>query len=66
MPVESSTPFKSQKYVMKLNDAHNVFHNISNDLYNNYQAGNIDTARSGLGTFQLAGDCLHGIVDQCK
>jgi len=55
-----------EKYVMKLNDAHNVFHDISGDLYNKYQAGKLDTARSGLGTFELAFERLHGLVDQYK
>jgi len=54
------------KWLNKLDDAHNTMHDIADDLFNKYQQGQIQEARLGLNDLEIAIEHLGNILGQCE
>jgi len=53
-----------ESWIKELEATHNAMHIISSDLFDQYQEGNVDSARNRLGEFQIAVDNMTGILEQ--
>lgn len=55
-----------EKWLVKLEDQHNIIHSIADDLFNIYQQGQLEAARRGLNNFQIAIEDILNILGQCE
>ncbi len=51
---------------LELEKAHNLMHDIADELYNKYRKTEINQAREGLNEFQLAVRNMDSILEQCE
>ncbi len=58
--------FFEESWLMKLEEVHNIMHDIADDLFEQYQAGEIETARKELINLQIAVENMSSMLGQCK
>ena len=52
--------------LQKLENAHNLMHDIADNLFKKYQQGELDSAREGIKELQIAAKNMQNTLDQCE
>ncbi|NOR79894.1 MAG: EAL domain-containing protein [Methyloprofundus sp.] len=55
-----------ESWLKKLEKAHDLMHDIADDIFKKYQRGDMNYARAGLNELLLAAEQLNNIVGQCE